>query len=134
VSGPLLDRFDLRVDVQRADPAQLLDGSAAESTAVVARRVARARALANERGVRCNAELTPTALERWAPLTPGATAALEDALRRGTLSARGLHRVRRVARTVADLTEHEGALDADHVACALALRTEPSFLVSRMAS
>jgi magnesium chelatase family protein len=131
VSGPLLDRFDLRVDVQRADPMALLQEHRAESTAAIAERVANARELAAERGVSCNAELSAAQLDRWAGLDTAATAVLEDALRTGRLSARGLHRVRRVARTVADIAG-DRALTASHVRCALQLRTEPSFLVPRM--
>jgi magnesium chelatase family protein len=134
VSAPLLDRFDLRVDVQRGDPLALLHGRPAESTAAIAARVRAARDLAAQRGVRCNAELTPAALDRWAPMRPGAVAVLEGALKKGTLSGRGLYRVRRVARTVADLASRDGALAADDIHAAIALRTEPAFLVQRMAS
>ncbi|MGH9165943.1 MAG: YifB family Mg chelatase-like AAA ATPase, partial [Acidimicrobiales bacterium] len=103
LSGPLLDRFDLRLPVARADVGELLGGPAGEATRVVAERVSAARALAAERGVRCNAELGASVLDRWAPLSPAASRLLEWRLRAGGLSARGLHRVRRVARTLADL-------------------------------
>jgi magnesium chelatase family protein len=131
VSGPLLDRFDLRVDVQRADPVALLQEHRAESTAAIADRVANARELAAGRGVSCNAELSAAQLDRWARLDTDATAVLEDALRTGRLSARGLHRVRRVARTIADIAGDGCPLTAAHVRCALQLRTEPSFVVPR---
>jgi len=134
VSGPLLDRFDLRIDVQRADPLDLLQSAAAESSAEIGARVSVARSVAASRGVRCNAELSPAALDRWAPLTREAAAVLEGALRGGKLSARGLHRVRRVARTVADLRGSDGAITESDASCALVLRSEPSFLVARMAS
>src|SRR5205823_7607051 len=99
VSGPLLDRFDLRVTIPPPDVSDLLGGERGESTADVAERVERARLLAEQRGVSCNAELPSAALDEHAPLTPGATAVLEHALRCGSLSARGLQRIRRVART-----------------------------------
>jgi magnesium chelatase family protein len=134
VSAPLLDRFDLRVDVQRGDPLALLHARPAETTDEIAARVRAARDLAGERGVRCNAELTPAGLDRWAPMEAAAVAVLEGALRRGTLSGRGLYRVRRVARTVADLSGHEGPLTEDDVRTAIELRSEPAFLVQRMAS
>jgi magnesium chelatase family protein len=90
--------------------------------------------MATERGVRCNAELSPTQLDRYAALRADAAAAPEDALRRGTLSGRGLHRVRRVARTIADLDGRGGDVTADDVAGAIGMRVDPSFLVARLAS
>ncbi len=125
LSGPLLDRFDLRIDVTRPDTTRLLGGSAGESTAQVAARVAAARARAAERGVRCNAELDGRLLESVTPLTAGAEALLDTALRVGSLTARGLTRVRRLALTVADLAGASGPLRAEHVGMALALRSEP---------
>ena len=123
VSGPLLDRLDIRVDVQRPEVAQLLRGDPEESSAVVAARVARVRAVAVERGVRGNAQLHGKMLEATAPLTDAATNVLESALRAGRLSGRGVGRVRAVARTIADLRE-ELLVDAEHIALALNLRTD----------
>jgi magnesium chelatase family protein len=125
LSGPLLDRFDLRIVVSRPDVEQLLGGPPSEGTSVVAERVAAARATARERGVRCNAEIPAPRLDELAPLTPGASALLEQRLRAGLLSARGLHRIRRVARTIADLAGHLGPLDDHHVCLALGLRADP---------
>ncbi len=130
ISGPLLDRFDLRVTVDRPDVAQLLPGRPGaekpeESTATVADRVARARHMARNRGVRCNADLPASALEDLAPLTSAARAVLEARLREGRLSARGLHRVRRVARTLADLAGHPGPVSEEDICGALVLRSEP---------
>lgn len=126
VSGPLLDRFDLRVDVQRPAAEELLRGAPGEPTAVVAARVAAVRALAVGRGVRANAALSGRALEHHAPLEAAAEGLLEGALRDGRLSARGFTRLRAVARTIADLDEISGArpgpIRREHVALALALR------------
>ncbi|MEN3272786.1 MAG: magnesium chelatase family protein, partial [Actinomycetota bacterium] len=127
LSGPLLDRIDLRVDVPRPDVAQLLTGPSGESSEVVAARVAAARALARARGVRSNAELPALALESVAPLRGGVAVLLEDALRAGTLSARGMHRVRRVARTIADL-RGDVLVNEEDMCLALQLRSEPSML------
>jgi magnesium chelatase family protein len=129
VSGPLLDRFDLRVVVDRPDVTELLavDGSATgamESTAAVAQRVAGARELAGSRGVPCNAALASSQLDATAPLDGGARRLLEIRLRQGRLSARGLHRVRRVARTLADLAGRGGPVSSDEVCGALALRAD----------
>jgi magnesium chelatase family protein len=131
ISGPLLDRFDLRVQVERPEIAQLLPGTQSEaqqipeSTEVVAARVVATRALAAERGVRCNAELSATRLDEVAPLAPAARVVLEARLRQRRLSARGLHRIRRIARTLADLAGRSGPIEEDDVCAALLLRTDP---------
>lgn len=134
LSGPLLDRFDLRIDVHRPDPRQLLARDRAEASSLVATRVRRARDLAAARGVRCNGELSTSALERTSPLSAEAAALIERSLESGRLSARGMRRIWRVARTIADLDGHDGAISAEHVASALHLRTEPSFLSRAVAS
>jgi magnesium chelatase family protein len=125
LSGPLLDRFDLRLDVSRPDTDRLLGGVAGEPTQVVAARVAKARQRAQERGVGCNAELVDARLEAQTPLTAGARNLLDTALRVGNLTARGLARVRRLALTIADLRDDDLPLDAEHVGMALALRSDP---------
>jgi len=129
VSGPLLDRFDLRVHVRRPEVEELMGfGPPAvnlpenECSSTVAGRVAEARGRARERGARSNSELSLADLDVFAPLSTMAARALEARLRDGSLTARGLHRVRRVALTVADLGGHEGALGEEHVLLALALR------------
>jgi magnesium chelatase family protein len=124
-SGPLLDRFDLRVVVGKPNINELLRGGRGETSATVAERVAEARRRARERGVRCNAELPARLLDFSAPLTPTATALLEHKLRTNGLSARGLHRVRRVARTLADLAGDGDVVAEEHVCLALSLRAEP---------
>lgn len=127
VSGPLLDRFDLRVPVDRPDVSELLGGTGAaagEATSVVAERVGRARAMARARGVTCNSLLRSTSLDELAPVESAARHVLEVRLRQGRLSARGLHRIRRVARTLADLAGRPGTILVDDVYAALALRAE----------
>jgi magnesium chelatase family protein len=133
LSGPLLDRFDLRVEVQRPSPDDLFTDEPGEPSAPVAARVRAARALAEERGVRCNAELPARRLDEVGPLDEQATALLLEALRSGRLSARGLHRVRRVARTVADLDGAPHELGLRHVALALSLRVDPHASVAAQA-
>lgn len=124
VSGPLLDRFDLRVPIARTDAGELLGGPPGEASAAVAERVAAARSLAGERGVRANAEIPVRRLDEVAPMSPGAARVLEWRLRTGALSGRGLHRVRRVARTVADLDGCPRLVGEEHVCAALELRAE----------
>ncbi len=71
LSGPLLDRFDLVVPLHRPEPVELLSSASGESSAAVAERVARARQVARDRGVACNAVLPSAELDRLAPLTRG---------------------------------------------------------------
>jgi magnesium chelatase family protein len=124
LSGPLLDRFDLRVEVARPTVEDLLSHRRGEATATVRPRVLEARARAVARGVRSNAAIPVPRLDELAPLAPAATDLLADALRSGRLSARGLHRVRRVARTVADLDGAAAEISPAHVATALGLRVD----------
>jgi magnesium chelatase family protein len=123
LSGPLLDRIDLRLEVRRPDVGALL-GPAGQSTAELRGAVSKARARAWERGVPCNALLAPGQLDRFAALSPPALTLLDALLRRGTLTARGLDRIRRVARTIADLDGGGLAdpLSDESVAMALELR------------
>ncbi|HEY7069583.1 MAG TPA: ATP-binding protein, partial [Acidimicrobiales bacterium] len=123
LSGPLLDRLDLRVEVTRPDVGDLLGRGSGEPTAAVAERVAAARERAWTRGVTCNSVIEAAQLDDLIPLAPRAVDLLEVALRAGRLSARGLKGVRTVARTIADLQEAGAIVEADHVAQALALRT-----------
>jgi magnesium chelatase family protein len=129
VSGPLLDRFDLRVGVDRPDVDELFPLAGAvtsgETSPVVAARVRAARRIARSRGVIANSAIPGPRLDELVVLSPDARSLLETRLRQGRLSARGLHRVRRVARTIADLAGREGPVAAADVHAALALRTEP---------
>lgn len=124
LSGPLLDRFDLRVHVHRPSADDLLEAAPGEPTAAVADRVARARAVAAARGVAANAQLRPDSLDDVAPLDPTARATLHGAVAAGRLSARGVHRIRCVARTLADLRGHVGPLEPRDIALALGLRAD----------
>ena len=127
LSGPLLDRVDLRVQVDRVTRDQLAGrGARGESTAVVADRVraARERAAMRFAGTpwRTNSEVPGRELRsRWHAVS-GAMDEAERNLERGVLTARGLDRVLRVAWTVADLAGHDRP-DATDVALALQLRT-----------
>ncbi|MBJ3761191.1 YifB family Mg chelatase-like AAA ATPase [Maribius pontilimi] len=126
ISGPLMDRFDLRVEVPPVELGDLEGPSDGESTATVAARVAAARAVQSARfkdhaDVRVNADASGALLDEIAVLDAESRALLSGAADRLGLSARGYHRVLRVARTIADLA---GAQDIrkPHLAEALSFR------------
>jgi magnesium chelatase family protein len=128
VSGPLLDRIDLAIEMAAVSAADLVLPPPAEGSAEVAARVAAARSLQRDRyaadGVRTNAEADGTVLERAATLDAPARALLAQAAEAMRLSARAFHRVLRVSRTIADLAQAEGVGRA-HVAEALSYRRRP---------
>jgi magnesium chelatase family protein len=107
LSGPLLDRFDLVVEVPPLDTAALAGSSPGEPSARVRDRVTAARAVQRQRfapdGAACNARMNPGELKRHAELDAEGRRLLLAAVDRLGLSARGYERVRRVARTLADL-------------------------------
>jgi magnesium chelatase family protein len=125
LSGPLLDRFDLVVDVPPLDLTTLERAKPGEASADVRDRVVRARSRQLERfgrdGPTCNAHMGPRELGRHAELDGEGRRLLLAAGSRLGLSARGFDRVRRVARTLADLEGAE-ALETPHVAEALQYR------------
>ncbi|WP_306325636.1 YifB family Mg chelatase-like AAA ATPase [Streptomyces venezuelae] len=127
LSGPLLDRLDLRVEVEPVTRADLLgQGGRGESSAAVAARVQEARDRAAARLAdtpwRVNSEIPGHELRTRYRTAPGALADAERDIERGLLTARGLDRVLRVAWTVADLAGHERP-DRQDLALALELRT-----------
>ncbi|HVG26466.1 MAG TPA: ATP-binding protein [Acidobacteriaceae bacterium] len=128
VSGPLLDRIDLHIDVQAVSAADLTLPPPAEGSGEVARRVAAAREVQSRRynshAARTNAEADGELLDEVAtPDEPGRKL-LADAANAMRLSARGFHRVLRVSRTIADLAGAE-QVGRIHVAEALSYRRQP---------
>ena len=122
VSGPLLDRIDLQVTVPRLPAGALRPGAAPpEPSAAVRERVSASRALQRERSGTCNAHLEGARLEELCALAPEAWALLENAITSFGMSARAHQRVRRVARTIADLAG-SAAIAPEHIGEALNLR------------
>ena len=113
ISGPLLDRIDLHVDVQRLPPADLRpDAPAGESSAEVRTRVEAARTRQLQRAGKTNAMLGQAETDAWCRLAPPDQALLERAVESLQLSARSTHRILRVARTIADLAGGPGIATA----------------------
>ena len=125
LSGPLRDRFDLTVEVPAIPPDVLGVGGRGESSAPIRDRVVAARSRQRSRyaadHLRANAELTPAVMDRDCRLDHAGVRLLNAAVTSLALTARGYDRVRKVARTIADLAEAE-AISADHVAEALQFR------------
>ncbi|WP_458096751.1 YifB family Mg chelatase-like AAA ATPase [Roseomonas sp. WA12] len=123
LSGPLLDRIDLTIEVQPIPPRELARAPSGETSAVVAERVATARAMQRERydglGIALNSEAPVEAIRLG--FSPEALALAETAAERLGLSSRGFTRTLRVARSIADLAG-EMAVSRPHVAEALAFR------------
>ncbi len=109
ISGPLLDRIDLHVQVPRIPPSELRgDAPPGESTQAVRARVVQARSRQQQRAGVANAHLDQATTLRDCTLSAADHDLLEQAMERLQLSARSMHRILRVARTIADLagTEH----------------------------
>lgn len=129
ISGPLFDRIDLHVEVGAVNPMDLTLPPPAENSAAIAARVARAReiqkrryaALNNDPPIRTNAEADGALLEKIAAPDDAGRKLLAEAVERLKLSARGYHRMLRVARTLADLEGADGVRRI-HVAEALSFR------------
>ena len=104
ISGPLLDRIDLHIDVPRLPPADLRpDAPDGESSAPIRARVTHARTIQQQRAGALNAQLSHSETMAWCRLEPRDQALLERAIESLQLSARSMHRILRVARTIADL-------------------------------
>jgi magnesium chelatase family protein len=125
LSGPLLDRIDLHVEVPRPGAEQFRAQSTGDSSAVVAARVLQARGRQRARGEAINARLLVRELQSYCALERSAESLLDRAMSRLNLSARARHRILKVARTIADL-EASDAIRDHHLAEAIQLRREPS--------
>lgn len=125
VSGPLLDRIDIQIEVDAVPVKEINQQKPAESSAEVARRVRQAREIQQQRyrhdGIHCNAQLDARLSKRYCALSPEATQVLHMAVDRMGMSMRAYGRVLKVARTIADLAGAE-QIETAHVAEAIQYR------------
>ena len=108
ISGPLMDRIDLQVEVEALPVEEMTKASKGESSASIRERVIRARQIQEKRyagikGIHCNAQMTTALLQQYAALDEQCTERLRSAMKRLNLSARAYDRILKVARTIADL-------------------------------
>ncbi len=126
ISGPLLDRLDIHIEVPPVDYNALSDTKPAESSARIKERVNKARRIQIERyrgsGISCNARLTPAMLRKYCILTDEASKYLGESFDKLGLSARAYDRILKVARTVADLAGEE-TIGKNHIFTAIRFRS-----------
>lgn len=126
ISGPLLDRIDLQIEVVPLTFEQLHNAQPGESSATIRERVIRARKIQEERyrnhkGIHCNAQMTSALMREYATLSDEDAEMLRHAMNRLQLSARAYDRILRVARTIADLDGSEN-ITSTHLAEAIGYR------------
>ena len=126
ISGPMLDRIDLHVEVPPVDYAALSSKSQEETTAEIKKRVDKARKIQQERykgtNISCNARLTPALIKKYCILTDDASKYLELSFERLGMSARAYDRILKVARTIADLDGSE-IIEKSHIFSAISFRS-----------
>ena len=126
ISGPLLDRIDLHIEVTPVPISEMNSARTEESSAVIRERVIRARRIQSERfagtGVYTNAMMNSKMLREYCVLSPAARTLLERAMERLDLSARAYDRIIKVARTIADIEGSE-SIGTNHISEAITYRT-----------
>ncbi len=126
ISGPLLDRIDIFIEVPRVEFEKLTDDdSHSESSEKIQARVEAARQLQqrrfNDSGITCSSEMTPIEVKQFCQTEPTAQSLLRTAMKQLHLTARAFHRILKLARTIADLDDSE-IIKANHLAEALQYR------------
>ena len=126
ISGPLLDRIDLQIEITPVPFEEISNTAPGESSATIRERVIAARKIQeerfrNEKGIYCNAQMTPKLISRYAQLDETSLAMLKTAMTRFDLSARAYDRILKVARTIADLDKSEN-IQFQHIAEAIGYR------------
>ncbi len=129
ISGPLLDRIDIHLDVPQVNLEKLTGDLKIEDSKTVRSRVQNARNIQTRRftnqKITCNAEMTPKEIKEFCPLTDDALKLLHTAAQTMSLSARGVHRVLKLSRTIADLSACE-KVEINHLAESLQYRPSNS--------
>ena len=127
ISGPLLDRIDIQIEITPVAFEEMSDTRRGESSAAIRERVVRARQIQSERyrscpGIHCNAQMTSSLLAEYAQPDAASIALLKQAMTRLDLSARAYDRILKVARTIADL-DGSPAIQAMHISEAIGYRS-----------
>lgn len=127
ISGPLLDRIDIHIEVIPVELEKITGSQEAESSVTVRGRVVEARNIQNQRfkdypGIYCNAQMTPALLKKYCQLDEKCISLLKMAMQKFGLSARAYDRIIKVSRTIADLTDSTGILP-QHIAEAIQYRS-----------
>lgn len=127
ISGPMLDRIDIHVEITPVPFEKISDNTPAESSEAIRQRVVKARAIQkerfqNEEGIHCNAHITPRLFRKYCQPSPEGLRLLKTAMERLSLSARAYDRILKVARTIADL-ENCDAIATHHIAEAINYRS-----------
>lgn len=126
VSGPLLDRLDIHIEVPQVDFKKLSDDEPAESSAEIKKRVNEARKIQQERlkgtGISCNGKMTPSQTRQFCKLDEKSKSVLERSFEALGLSARAYDKILRVARTIADLDKSE-SIELEHLTEAIQYRS-----------
>jgi len=126
ISGPLLDRIDIHIEVPAVKYRELADRGESESSAEIAARVARSREVQKERfqgsRVRCNAQMSARMIRKFCEPDPAGSRMLEVVTDRLGLSARSYTRILKVARTIADLAGSE-TIAEQHISEAIQYRS-----------
>ena len=126
ISGPLLDRIDIHIEVEAVDYQKLARTDKSESSEKIRKRVNKARQIGQERykeyGIYSNSELTPALLNKYCKLGEKESEVLKNAFEKLGFSARAYGRILKVARTIADLDEKEN-IELKHIAEAINYRS-----------
>jgi magnesium chelatase family protein len=126
ISGPLMDRMDIQVEVPPVRYKDLSSGDDAATSADIRGRVTRARDVQSERlkraSIHCNAQMSNRQIKRYCPVDRDCHALLETAIDKLGLSARAFNRILKIARTIADLEQAEN-IAAHHVSEAIQYRS-----------
>ena len=134
ISGPILDRIDIQVQVKPLRAHEMIERKSSESSKVIKERILKARLIQNKRrvstGVSFNARLTPHAIKQFCQLTGELENIMVSAVKRYSLSARSYYKILKVARTIADLDNRE-SIARDDILEALAYREVEQILYSK---